>query len=73
MAKTLPLALDDKHAAGLKELAEMQGMSESAVLRQALRMYQMIVRRVRDGEELAFTRNGVVIRQEIVGLPSFED
>lgn len=70
--KSLTLELDDRHAAALESLAAEMDMSKAAVLRQSLRLYQMVHLRLQQGEELAFTKNGVVVPQVVVGLSSFE-
>ncbi len=65
---TMTLNLDDKHTAVLEELAARHEMSKSQVLRQALRLYQLVDNRIKAGEELAFTCNGEIVHTYIVGL-----
>jgi len=49
------IELTPKEAAALKELAADKDMSESAVMRQALRMYQLIHERQKQGETFSFS------------------
>ncbi len=70
--KPITLNLDDRHLAVLKELAEAQAISQSTVLRQGLRLYQMIYERAKKGEQIAFTKNGKLVPVVIVGLPAFD-
>lgn len=70
---TITLNLDDKHHSALEALAEQQDMSKSAVLRSALRLYQMVTFRLRAGEQLAFTRDGKVVPIIPVGLMPLQD
>jgi predicted transcriptional regulator len=71
---TLTLNLDERHMAALDALAVEQDMSKTGVMRQALRLYQMVHQRAKDGHQLAFVdRNGKLVRQVVVGLPSFDD
>ena len=73
MALSVTLQLDDRHAAVLEELAAKQDMSKASLLRQALRLYQMVYLREMAGEKLAFSRDGkTVIPVVIVGLPAFD-
>ncbi len=65
---TIALRLDTRHNAVLEGLADEQGMTKEQVMRQALRIYQMIHTRAKEGKALAFTKDGVVM-PEVVGLP----
>jgi len=58
---TLTLNLDDRHDEALTRLAAETDMSKTAVLRQALRLYQLVHERAKDGQQLAFTKDGKVI------------
>lgn len=58
---TLTLNLDDRHDEALTRLAAETDMSKTAVLRQALRLYQLVHNRAKDGQQLAFTKDGNVI------------
>ena len=67
---TLTLNLDDKHNKALDVLSMEQDMSKSQILRQALRLYQMVYLRAKKGEQMAFVdKDGTVIPVIIVGLP----
>lgn len=70
---SVTLVLDDRHHDVLQALATEQDMSKTAVLRQALRLYQTVHLRLKEGEQMAFTRNGVVVPQVVVGMSFFED
>ena len=69
----MTLQLDEAHVDALKALCDEQGMSQSAVMRQALRLYQMIHIRAKKGEQLAFVKDGQVVpmlRPSMVPLES---
>lgn len=61
MKHSITLELDDKHNTALEALATEQGMSKASVLRQALRLYQVIQDRSKQGQQLAFTKDGKVV------------
>jgi hypothetical protein len=50
--RQMTLMLSDKEMNLLDQLSERRGMSKTAVLRQALRMYQSITERVEAGEKV---------------------
>lgn len=52
---TMTLNLSAREMAALDELAKEQDLSKTQVLRQALRMYQLIVLRTKAGERLHFS------------------
>lgn len=52
---TLTLNLSEQEMAALNKLAEDDGISKTAVLRQALRLYQLVKHRIRAGEQLYFS------------------
>jgi predicted transcriptional regulator len=54
MKKTMTLNLSDREMEVLEELAERKELSKTAVVRQALRLYQMIEARFDRGEKLYF-------------------
>jgi predicted transcriptional regulator len=58
---TMALTLDARHMDALEALAAEQGMSKTQVMRQALRLYQMVHLRAKAGEQLAFTKDGKVV------------
>jgi predicted transcriptional regulator len=51
---TMTLNLSEKEMAVLSELAEKKGMSKTALMRQALRLYQAIDVKQERGERLIF-------------------
>jgi hypothetical protein len=52
--KTMTLNLTDAEMAVLDELSEKKDLSKTAVLRQALRLYQMVSVRIERGDKLFF-------------------
>jgi predicted transcriptional regulator len=58
---TLTLNLDDRHDQALTRLAVETDMSKTGVLRQALRLYQLVHERAKDGQQMAFVKDGKVI------------
>jgi predicted transcriptional regulator len=69
---TMTLNLDDKHMVALDELATAQDMTKTQIIRQALRLYQHVHQRYAKGEEMAFTKDGVIVPVVIVGLAAFD-
>ncbi len=53
--KTLTLNLPEREMAVLTELAERKGMSKTAVMRQALKLYQLVELRLAKGGRLVFS------------------
>lgn len=58
---TLTLNLDERHDAVLEALAAEQDMSKTAVLRQALRLYQLVHERAKKGQDMAFVKDGQIV------------
>lgn len=54
MKKTMTLNLTDAEMRVLDELSERKDLSKTAVLRQALRLYQAVEVRVEKGDKLVF-------------------
>ena len=54
----MTLNLTDAEMAALEELASKKDLSKTAVLRQALRLYQMVDVRFERGEKLVFEDKG---------------
>lgn len=54
MKKTMTLNLTPAEMAALEHLASKKDLSKTAVLRQALRLYQTIDLRMEEGEKLYF-------------------
>ena len=52
--RTMTLNLTDAEMAALEALSERKDLSKTAVLRQALRLYQMVDTRIERGEKLFF-------------------
>lgn len=57
----MTLNMDDRHMAALEALAAEQDMNKTQVMKQALRLYQLIHERAKDGQQLAFTKGGQVV------------
>ena len=53
--RTIQFDADEREAAAIDELMAEQGFSEQAVLRQALRLYQTVTRRLKEGEQMSFS------------------
>jgi predicted transcriptional regulator len=68
----LSLSLSTQESVVLDALAGEQDMSKSAVMRQALRLYQAVHDRAKRGEQMAFTKNGELVPVVIMGLPIFD-
>ena len=56
--RTMTLNLTDPEMLALEELASKKDLSKTAVLRQALRLYQMVDQRIERGEKLVFEDKG---------------
>lgn len=52
---TMTLNLSDREMFALNRLATEQGMSKTAVMRQALRLYQLAHERLKAGETMSFS------------------
>lgn len=52
--RTMTLNLTDAEMKALEELAERKDLSKTAVLRQALRLYQLVDERLANGDKLFF-------------------
>ncbi len=52
MKKTMTLNLNSREMAILDRLAEEKGMSKTALVRQALRLYQSVTERLERGEKV---------------------
>jgi hypothetical protein len=53
--QTMTLNLSDREMAAIAALAEQQELSKTAVIRQALRLYQLVNERIRAGETMTFS------------------
>jgi len=66
--KTMRLNLTDAEMAVLDELSEKKDLSKTAVLRQALRLYQMVNVRIDRGEKLFFEDEAKKEKAEVMVL-----
>lgn len=53
--KTITLNMTEREMAVLNEMAKRKGMNKTAVMRQALRLYQVVDRRLAAGDRLMFS------------------
>ena len=68
MKKTMTLNLMPAEMAALDELARKKDLSKTAVIRQALRLYQAVDLRIEDGEKLFFEDEKENKKTELVVL-----
>jgi hypothetical protein len=66
--KTMTLNLTEPEMAALEELCAEKDMSKTAVLRQALRLYQLVSARLKVGEKLFFEDEAAKEKKELVVL-----
>lgn len=66
--KTMTLNLTEAEMAALEELCVEKDMSKTAVLRQALRLYQLVNVRLREGDKLFFEDEKAKEKKEVVVL-----
>lgn len=66
--KQMTLVLNDKEMALLDALAERRGMSKTALVRQALRMYQSVTERIESGEKVFVERTATKEKTELMVL-----
>lgn len=66
--KTMTLNLTDAEMGVLEELCEKKDLSKTAVLRQALRLYQAIETRVEKGAKLFFENEETKEKAEVMML-----
>jgi len=66
--RTMTLNLTDPEMEALDELSSRKDMSKTAVVRQALRLYQMVDFRVRDGQKLFFENDLTKEKSELMLL-----
>ena len=69
---TMTLNLDARHMGALEVLAAEQDMSKTQVMRQALRLYQVVHLRAKAGEQLAFTKDGKVVPMLVLSMLPLE-
>ncbi len=66
--KTMTLNLSESEMRVLDELANKKDLSKTAVLRQALRLYQMVEERLSAGEKLVFEDEKAQKKAELMVL-----
>lgn len=66
--KTMTLNLTEPEMAALEDLCVEKDMSKTAVLRQALRLYQLVNARLREGDKLFFEDEKAKEKKEVVVL-----
>lgn len=66
------IELDQREHDALDLLCADQEMSRTNVMRQALRLYQMVRHHAARGEDLAFTKNGEIVPDDRPGLSPLE-
>jgi hypothetical protein len=66
--KTLTLNLTESEMETLEKLAEDKGLSKSALLRQALRLYQSVEHRMQHGDKLYFESADKKEKSEVLVL-----
>ncbi|HEY9199292.1 MAG TPA: ribbon-helix-helix protein, CopG family [Gammaproteobacteria bacterium] len=64
--KTMTLNLTDPEMAVLEELSQKKGLTKTALLRQALRLYQSIEMRTENGEKIYFENQSKTEKTELV-------
>lgn len=53
--KTMTLNLSEREMAVVEEMAKEADLSKTALIRSALRLYQLVSQRIRDGETMSFS------------------
>jgi hypothetical protein len=66
--RTMTLNLAPEEMRVLDDLSEKKGLNKTALLRQALRLYQAIDARVQRGEKLVFENDATKEKTELVVL-----
>ncbi|MGH2638643.1 MAG: ribbon-helix-helix protein, CopG family [Rhabdochlamydiaceae bacterium] len=66
--KTMTLNLTEQEMAVLEELAIKKDLSKTAVLRQALKLYQLVDVRLSQGERMFFENGGKEEKMELAVL-----
>ena len=66
--RTMTLNLSEKEMAVLDELARRKDLSKTALLRQALRLYQTVDARIERGEKLYFEDEATKAKSEVMVL-----
>ena len=66
--RQMTLVLSDKEMALLDQLSERRGMSKTALVRQALRLYQSVTERIDSGEKVFVERPSTKEKTELMVL-----
>jgi hypothetical protein len=66
--RTMTLNLTEKEMQVLDELCARKGLNKTALLRQALRLYQTVDQRLEKGEKLIFENDDKTEKAELVVL-----
>jgi hypothetical protein len=66
--KTMTLNLTEREMEALEELSRRKDLSKTAVVRQALRLYQMVEARLAAGEKLFFEDERAAKKAELMVL-----
>jgi hypothetical protein len=66
--RTMTLNLTDQEMDALEQISQEKDVSKTAVLRQALRLYQLVNARIKDGERIYFENEKTQSRSEFVVL-----
>ncbi|MHB1033036.1 MAG: hypothetical protein ACYC35_02065 [Pirellulales bacterium] len=66
--RTMTLNLTDAEMSALEELSRKKDLSKTAVLRQALRLFQMVDARIEKGEKLFFEDEDKKAKAELMVL-----
>ncbi len=66
--RTMTLNLTEEEMRVLEELCEKKGLNKTALLRQALRLYQAIDARLQQGDKLVFEKEATNEKAEVVVL-----
>lgn len=66
--KTMTLNLTDREMQVLDDLCAKKGLNKTALLRQALRLYQMVDQRLEEGDRLIFESQLKGLKAELLML-----
>ncbi len=64
--KTMTLNLTDTEMEALEKISETKDVSKTAVIRQALRLYELVCRRAAEGERLFFENDSTKEKAELM-------
>lgn len=66
--RTMTLNLSDREMAVLDELCAKKGLNKTALMRQALRLYQAVDERLEQGDKLLFENDATNAKAELMVL-----